>query len=99
MDNFNMNARRDVTGVDDGLAFFRQTYSFMGIAIIVTAITGFIVQNFSDSSLWSIAGNIIGKVSIVRAQIYPTMIDATFKILLKLLLMAFAVIEGLTLDC
>lgn len=62
MDNFNMNARRDVTGVDDGLrAFFRQTYSFMGIAIIVTAITGFIVQNFFLTQVYSlIAGNIIG---------------------------------------
>lgn len=103
MDNFNMNARRDVTGVDDGLrAFFRQTYSFMGIAIIVTAITGFIVQNFFLTQVYSlIAGNIIGTFALFGVQILiMTMIGrATFKNPAKAfgLLMAFAVIEGLTL--
>ncbi|MGO3499082.1 Bax inhibitor-1/YccA family protein [Leuconostoc falkenbergense] len=103
MDNFNMNARRDVTGVDDGLrAFFRQTYSFMGIAIIVTAITGFIVQNFFLTQVYSlIAGNIIGTLALFGVQILiMTMIGrATFKNPAKAfgLLMAFAVIEGLTL--
>ncbi len=54
MDNFNMNARRDVTGVDEGMrAFFKQTYSFMGIAVLLTAVTGFIVQNFFWNKLLS----------------------------------------------
>ena len=103
MDNFNMNARRDVTGVDDGLrSFFKQTYSFMGIAIVVTAITGFIVQNFLLAQVYSlIAGNIIGTLALFGVQILiMTMIGrATFKNPAKAfgLLMAFAVIEGLTL--
>lgn len=103
MDNFDMNARRDVTGMDAGMrAFFKQTYSFMGIAVLVTAFTGFIVQKFFLAQVYAlIAGNLIGTLALFGIQILiMTMIGrATFKNPARAfgLLMAFAVIEGLTL--
>ena len=103
MDNFNMNARRGVTGMDAGMrAFFKQTYSFMGIAVLLTAITGFIVQKFFLAQVYAlIAGNLIGTLALFGIQILiMTMIGrATFKNPARAfgLLMAFAVIEGLTL--
>ena len=103
MDNFDMNARRDVTGMDAGMrAFFKQTYSFMGIAVLVTAFTGFIVQKLFLAQVYAlIAGNLIGTLALFGIQILiMTMIGrATFKNPARAfgLLMAFAVIEGLTL--
>ena len=103
MDNFDMNARRDVTGMDAGMrAFFKQTYSFMGIAVLVTAFTGFIVQKFFLAQVYAlIAGNLIGTLALFGIQILiMTMIGrATFKNPARTfgLLMVFAVIEGLTL--
>ena len=103
MDNFDMNARRDVTGMDAGMrAFFKQTYSFMGIAVLVTAFTGFIVQKFFLAQVYAlIAANLIGTLALFGIQILiMTMIGrATFKNPARAfgLLMAFAVIEGLTL--
>lgn len=103
MDNFNINTRRDVTGMDEGMrAFFKQTYSFMGIAVLVTAITGFIVKQFFLPQIVSlIAGNFIGALALIGIQLLIiTMISrATFKNPARAfgLLMAFAVVEGLTL--
>lgn len=103
MDNFNMNARRDVTGVDEGMrAFFKQTYSFMGIAVLLTAVTGFIVQNFFLEQVAKLlVGNVIGLLALLGIQmLIITMIGrATFKNPARAfgLLMAFAVVEGLTL--
>ncbi|TYC47227.1 Bax inhibitor-1/YccA family protein [Leuconostoc litchii] len=103
MDNFNMNTRRDVTGIDEGMrAFFKQTYSFMGIAVLVSAITGFIVQNFFLTQVYQLlAGNVVGLIVLIGIQmLIITMIGrATFKNPARAfgLLMAFAVIEGLTL--
>jgi len=103
MDNFNMNARRDVTGVDEGMrAFFKQTYSFMGIAVLLTAVTGFIVQNFFLEQVANLlVGNVIGLLALLGIQmLIITMIGrATFKNPARAfgLLMAFAVVEGLTL--
>ena len=70
MDNFNMNARRDVTGVDEGMrAFFKQTYSFMGIAVLLTAVTGFIVQNFFLEQVAKLlVGNVIGLLALLGIQ-------------------------------
>ncbi|CUW11750.1 Integral membrane protein, interacts with FtsH [Leuconostoc inhae] len=103
MDNFNINTRRDVTGMDAGMrAFFKQTYSFMAIAVMVTAITGFVVQKFFLAQVVAlIAGNIVGTLALFGIQILiMTMIGrATFKNPARAfgLLMAFAVVEGLTL--
>lgn len=102
MDNFNINTRRDVTGVDEGMrAFFKQTYTFMGIAVMVTAITGFIVQKFFlAQAVALLAGNFIGVIALIGVQmLIVTMIGrATFKNPARAfgLLMAFAVVEGLT---
>lgn len=102
MDNFNFNTRRDVTGMDAGMrAFFKQTYSFMGLAVLVTALTGFIVQKFFLAQVYAlIAGNLIGTLALLGIQLLIiTMIGrATFKNPARAfgLLMAFAVVEGLT---
>jgi len=102
MDNFNFNTRRDVTGMDAGMrAFFKQTYSFMGLAVLVTAVTGFIVQKFFLAQVYAlIAGNLIGTLALLGIQLLIiTMIGrATFKNPARAfgLLMAFAVVEGLT---
>ncbi|ADG41337.1 MULTISPECIES: Bax inhibitor-1/YccA family protein [Leuconostoc] len=102
MDNFNINTRRDVTGVDEGMrAFFKQTYTFMGIAVLVTAITGFIVQKFFlEQAIALLAGNFIGALALIGIQmLIITMIGrSTFKNPARAfgLLMAFAVVEGLT---
>lgn len=99
----NINTRRDVTGMDEGMrAFFKQTYSFMAIAVMVTAITGFVVQKFFLAQVSAlIAGNIVGTLALFGIQILiMTMIGrATFKNPARAfgLLMAFAVVEGLTL--
>ena len=68
MDNFNFNTRRDVTGMDAGMrAFFKQTYSFMGLAVLVTALTGFIVQKFFLAQVYAlIAGNLIGTLALLE---------------------------------
>jgi len=71
MDNFNINTRRDVTGMDASMrAFFKQTYSFMAIAVMVTAITGFVVQKFFLAQVVAlIAGNIVGTLALFGIQI------------------------------
>ena len=74
----------------------------MGIAVLVTAFTGFIVQKFFLAQVYAlIAGNLIGTLALFGIQILiMTMIGrATFKNPARAfgLLMAFAVIEGLTL--
>lgn len=102
MDNFNFNTRRDVTGMDAGMrAFFKQTYSIMGLAVLVTAITGFIVEKFFLAQVASlIAGNLIGTLALFGIQLLIiTMIGrSTFKNPARAfgLLMAFSVVEGLT---
>nr|MWN21478.1 hypothetical protein [Leuconostoc lactis] len=79
--------KRDLTGMGSILfgmliGFFKQTYSFMGIAVLVTAFTGFIVQKFFLAQVYAlIAGNLIGTLALFGIQILiMTMIGrATFK--------------------
>ncbi|WEV55033.1 Bax inhibitor-1/YccA family protein [Leuconostocaceae bacterium ESL0723] len=68
MDNF--NTRRDVTGSDEGLrAFFQRMYTYMTIALGVTAITGWIVEAFFLSAVNRLlAGNFIGLIVIIAAE-------------------------------
>lgn len=106
MDNFNNYdsvLRRDVTGnSDQGLqAFFKKTYSYMGLALLVTALTGYIVQNFFLKPIIDlIYGNMVGTLALIGVQfLFIFMIGRNAHINPAKafgLLMAFAVIQGLT---
>lgn len=103
MNNFNSNTRRDVTGRDEGMqAFFQKMYSYMSIALLVTGLTGYIVQNFFlQQVVHLLAGSAFGFILIMALEfiIVFMMRSASAQNPARAfgLLMAFSVIQGLTL--
>ncbi|CAH1852383.1 Bax inhibitor-1 family protein [Convivina intestini] len=103
MNNFNSNTRRDVTGRDAGMqAFFQKMYSYMSIALLVTGLTGYIVQNFFlQQVVHLLAGSAFGFILIMALEfiIVFMMRSASAQNPARAfgLLMAFSVIQGLTL--
>jgi len=102
MDNFNLNARRDVTGMDEGMrAFFKQTYSYMALALLVSAVTSVVVNQFFLAQVAALFTNSIGVISLIGVQfLIMFMIGRnTFKNPARAfgLLMAFAMVEGITI--
>ncbi|HEY4399266.1 MAG TPA: Bax inhibitor-1/YccA family protein [Lactobacillaceae bacterium] len=102
MDNFNFGTRRDVTGFDAGLqSFFKQTYSYMGIALLVTALTGFIVERFFLAQIYTlIYGNMFGSLALIGVQFLVLFMIGRNAVKNPAsafgLLMLFSVMEGLT---
>ncbi|CAH1849977.1 Bax inhibitor-1/YccA family protein [Convivina praedatoris] len=103
MNNFNSNTRRDVTGRDEGMqAFFQKMYSYMSIALLVTGVTGYIVQSFFlQQIVHLLAGSVVGLLFILALEfiIVFMMRSASVQNPARAfgLLMAFSVIQGLTL--
>ncbi|MCO6183939.1 Bax inhibitor-1/YccA family protein [Leuconostoc fallax] len=102
MNNYDFNTRRDVTGVDEDMrAFFKQTYSYMALAVLITGITGYIVKSFFWEQIASlIYGNAIGVIGLIGVQFLLIFMIGrnTLKNTANAfgLLMTFAVVEGLT---
>ncbi|CAK1235742.1 Bax inhibitor-1/YccA family protein [Fructobacillus tropaeoli] len=104
MDNFDMNARRDVTGADEGMkSFFQRVYGYMAIALAVTAVAGYVVQHFFLQQVAQLfLGSWIGMaavvvvelviVAMIRSASFANNPSKAFG-----LLMAFSAVQGLTL--
>lgn len=104
MNNFDFNTRRDVTGADNGMKlFFQRVYGFMAIALAVTAVSGFVVQNFFLPQVVSLfAGSWIGTIAVVAVELVLVAMIRGASLRNNPskafgLLMAFAVAQGLTL--
>ncbi|MBS9338044.1 Bax inhibitor-1/YccA family protein [Fructobacillus sp. M2-14] len=104
MNNFDMNERRDVTGADSGMKqFFQKVYSYMAIAMAVTAVTGFIAQSFFLPQLVTFfAGSWIGTIAIFAVELILVYMIRNAAVNLNPakafgLLMTFAVAQGLFL--
>lgn len=104
MDNFDMNARRDVTGADEGMkTFFQRVYGYMAIALAVTAVAGYIVQHFFLAQVARLfIGSWVGfaAVMVVELVIVAMIRNASFAgnpAKSFGLLMAFSAVQGLTL--
>ncbi|MCO0832480.1 Bax inhibitor-1/YccA family protein [Fructobacillus sp. W13] len=104
MNNFDMNERRDVTGVDQGMKnFFQKVYSYMAIAMAVTAVTGYIAQTFFLPQLVTLfTGSWIGFAAIMVVELVLVVMIRNAAVNLNPakafgLLMTFAVSQGLFL--
>lgn len=104
MNNFDFNTRRDVTGADEGMKlFFQKVYGFMAIALLVTAISGFIVQKFFLPQVVTLfTGSWIGTIAVVAIELVLVGMIRGASIKNNPakafgLLMTFAVAQGLTL--
>lgn len=73
MNNFNFDPsimRKDVTNTDEGLnAFFKKVYSYMAIAVLVTAVTGFIVQRFFAYQMAMLFSNMFGFIIFIGIEL------------------------------
>ncbi|MBS9334586.1 Bax inhibitor-1/YccA family protein [Fructobacillus sp. M1-13] len=104
MNNFDFNSRRDVTGADTGMKlFFQKVYGYMAVALAVTAISGYIVQNFFLPQVLSLfTGSFVGTIIVFGIEIALVVMirNASFQNNPSKafgLLMTFAVAQGLML--